>query len=91
MSSRFEYERSADVEIANLTEDMLDEIAGNVESYAFRLAPIDTGAMRRSIRVDSLPGSRQIGAAVDYSAFVEQGTRHMPAQPFLRPALYRTI
>ena len=89
MASRFEYERTADLAIAGLTEDMLDDVAEDVLSFAVRGAAVDTGAMRRSADIDSLPGSRQIGYRVPYSAFVENGTRHMAAQPSLAPALYR--
>lgn len=89
MARSFEYEQSAELHIADLTEAMLDDIADDVADFARRIAPVDTGDLRRNIDVDSLPGSRQIGSRVPYSAFVEQGTVNSPAQPFLRPALYR--
>lgn len=89
MASGFKRDRNAVATIKALTEDALDEIAADVETYAKRLAPVDTGAMKRSIRTDSTPGKREIGAAVDYSGFVERGTSRAPAQPFLSPALYR--
>jgi len=89
MAGGFRRDRSAVAKITALTEDALDEIAADVETYAKRLAPIDTGEMRSKIRTDSYPGRREIGAAVDYSEFVERGTSRQAAQPFLAPALYR--
>jgi len=89
VASGFRRDRNAVARIEALTEDALDEIAADVETFAKRLAPVDTGDMVRSIRTDVSPGKREIGAAVDYSEFVERGTSRAPAQPFLAPALYR--
>lgn len=89
MARGFQRDRNAVAKITALTEDALDEIAADIETVAGRLAPVDTGALRRSIRTDVSPGKREIGAAVDYSEFVERGTSRAPAQPFLSPALYR--
>lgn len=59
-------------------------VAARAQDYA----PVDTGALRASIRVDDVtPDSAQVSANTDYAAFVELGTSHMAAQPFLRPAL----
>jgi HK97 gp10 family phage protein len=70
--------------------------------YAQIYAPVDTGALQSSIRVERGGvglGWRQVrvraggyitnpktGKLVNYSNFVEYGTKHMPAQPFMRPA-----
>lgn len=65
---------------------------------AKRLCPVDTGALRRSIRDRwSMKGKnrvRQVIAAAPYAVFVEYGRRkyqRMDAQPFLRPALYGAV
>lgn len=62
-----------------------------VEGGAKRRAAVDTGRMRASINHevraegDDIVG--RVGTDVDYAIHVELGTRHMAAQPFLRPAL----
>lgn len=90
MPPAFRADPSARLKLAELTATALDEIAADVAAAAGRAAPVDTGAMRRSVRVESpSEGTRHIGAAVPYSIFVEKGTRRSPAQPFLAPALYR--
>lgn len=62
-----------------------------VESQAKRLCPVDTGRLRSSITHRLAHDSRGlyalVGSNVVYAPFVELGTRHMAAQPFLRPAL----
>lgn len=62
-----------------------------VESAAIRGCPVDTGRLRSSIthEVDrdseGLVGT--VGTNVEYAPYVEFGTSHNQAQPFLRPAL----
>lgn len=65
--------------------------AGFVADLARQLAPVDTGALRASIRVTpDQPALRMTvqagGGVVDYAAFVEYGTSRSPAQPFMTPA-----
>lgn len=52
------------------------------------LAPVDTGNMKRSIKMELTEGgfSGQAGPHTDYSAYVEYGTRFQAAQPFVKPA-----
>ena len=63
----------------------------DVQNRARALSPVDTGRLRSSIQ--SVPGVEdagpyvEIGTNVKYARFVEFGTRHARAQPFLRPAL----
>lgn len=62
-----------------------------VVNHAKELCPVDTGRLRGSIAyeigaVNGLPSAR-IGSNVEYAVYVELGTRHMSARPFLRPAL----
>lgn len=68
-----------------------------IEASAKQKCPVRTGALRRSIHtVLSNGGMRAVvGPSVDYSAYIEFGTRHMAARPYMRPAaeaeLPRTI
>jgi len=64
-----------------------------IAEEARRLAPVDTGALRESIHVEMSPGGTNgevvvgtSGGPEYYAMFVEFGTAHMPARPFLRPA-----
>lgn len=53
---------------------------------AVRNCPVLTGKLRKSIyyKVSSL--SYSVGAKAVYAGYVEWGTRHMEAQPYIRPA-----
>ncbi len=81
-------------EVANAVDDVkLDEVGDTVEQAAKELVPVETGALRDSIRhqvgtdaqgpyVDVIAGSEE----VDYAALVEFGSGHGPPQPFLSTA-----
>lgn len=61
------------------------------ETQSKRLAPWKTGRLRSSITHEVSRDDRGLygrwGTNVEYALFQEFGTRHMPAHPFLRPAL----
>lgn len=66
------------------------QITDEVYFTARSLAPVDTGEMIGTIRVtypDWKTGRVWVGS--DHWSFNEYGTRHMDAQPFMRPAIYR--
>lgn len=74
-----------------------------VESSAKGFAPVDTGRLRSSIRMNPGPDASAyvvcvqlvtstgaavtIGSDVEYAGYQELGTRYMPAHPYLRPGL----
>ena len=62
-----------------------------IEALAKRLCAVDTGRLRSSITHDLGVDGRglygMVGTNVEYAIFLEFGTRHMRARPFLRPAL----
>lgn len=74
--------------IARQTAAALETVGLLAEGYAKRKCPVDTGRLRNSIThtVDSTALEAFIGTNVEYAPHVELGTRHMDAQPFLRPA-----
>lgn len=78
-------------QITDSIESDLQRIGLGVQNDARRACPVDTGRLRSSIV--SVPGRDAvgpfvvIGTNVDYAPYVEYGTRHMGAQPFLRPAV----
>lgn len=66
----------------------LEEIGLLAENYAAKKCPVDTGNLRASIThaVDAGDNAVYIGTNVEYAPYVELGTSHQKAQPFLRPA-----
>lgn len=60
-------------------ERFLDRAAFAVEANAKRLAPVDTGHLRRSITTNKGYLSRKIGPGAPYGFYVEKGTSaHWP-------------
>lgn len=74
--------------IAKQTAAALETVGLLAEGYAKKKCPVDTGRLRNSIThmVDGTMLEVYIGTNVEYAPHVELGTRHMDAQPFLRPA-----
>lgn len=77
---------------------LLGRIADAIVRDAQRLVPVDTGRLEDGIEADSPSGgsvkvhSRRPDANPNREGvpvYVELGTRHMAAQPYLKPALYR--
>lgn len=64
----------------------LEKVGLLAEGYAKKKCPVDTGNLRNSIThlVDRY--DVYVGTNVEYAPYVEFGTRHMHAQPYLRPA-----
>jgi len=67
------------------------ESAERLRALMVEFAPIDTGALVASIRVQE--GAKGLvykvgpGAEIVYAEFVEFGTSNMAAQPYVRPAV----
>ena len=59
-----------------------------VEKKAKELAPFDTGWLSNNIYANVVAqGKAEVVSPVEYSIYLEYGTRFMMAQPFLFPAL----
>lgn len=76
---------------ADLFEDLTPSLQAAVDegvTYAQSVVPVDTGFLQSSIggQVNG-PEEAEIFATAEYAAYVEYGTIHMDAQPFLEPAL----
>lgn len=71
-------------------DELVEEIAGDVERRAVDAVPVDTGALRTSIQIEGATGSMQrqvkAGQGLDYAEDVEFGTDKAAAQPFMTPA-----
>lgn len=68
------------------------KVAVAVQGYALSIVPQDTGTLGRSIQVTPNLGTGpkpevRVTTDVFYAPFVEYGTKHMAAQPYLGPAL----
>lgn len=68
-------------------QEQLERWAMEVREYARALAPVRTGRLRNSIYAKTSGWTVEVGASAEYAIFVEFGTRHMQAKPFLRPAV----
>ena len=82
------------LEFAQRLPEAADQIAGetaqDIGTDAQSRAAVDTGYMRDHIEVSRTGlGAYEIHSAAGYSGFVEEGTRYMAAQPFMRPACER--
>ncbi len=66
----------------------LEEVGLAAEGYAKKACPVDTGRLRNSVTHLVQPSEKAvyIGTNVEYAPYVELGTAHMAAQPFLVPA-----
>lgn len=63
-------------------------LANEVLQSAQDLAPVQTGALKASLRVELAEGNAgRVSVNVDYWLFPEFGTSKMDAEPYLRPAL----
>lgn len=74
--------------------DSLDDMPGAgtkagqaVKQRAASGAPVDTGALARSVYAEAGPAEVVVGARERYAPFQEYGTATVPASPYLRPAL----
>lgn len=83
----------AELEAALLRQGQ--QIGAQIERRAKRLAPVDTGRLRSSIThtVEQTGDGVLVTvySDVEYAPYVEAGTRHQEAQPFLRPALHQVV
>ena len=59
-----------------------------MQEKAQRNAPVDTGHLKRSIRLETTDAgmTAEVQPTADYAPYVEYGTRFMEAQPYLKPA-----
>lgn len=68
-------------------QERLEHWAMEVREYARSLAPVRTGYLRSTIYATVKDWVAEIGAEASYAMFVEFGTRHMKARPYLYPAI----
>lgn len=68
--------------------EIVRRTALNIEAHAKRIVPVDTGNLKNSIQTAMEPDGleAEVGTAVEYGPYVEWGTSHQSAQPYLGPA-----
>ena len=73
--------------ITKVTPRFLEEAGVIVQGSAKRIAPVDSGNLKGSITREKFHDRAEVGTNVEYAEHVEYGTKHMTAQPYLRPAI----
>ena len=74
--------------VRRIVSDAIERGARLIEATAKGKAPVATGTLRRSIHTVLSNGglTATVGPSVEYAPYVEFGTRHRGARPFMRPA-----
>ena len=62
-----------------------------IEAGAKVAAPVDTGALRNSIQSETEKLRGRVSVGVEYGPYVEYGTVHQAAHPFLTPVAEEEI
>lgn len=96
MADRYREDPQAQSHLDDMMGDLLGRILDASETDAKRLVPILTGELRSKIGSRKLSATHgQVYADTEYAAAVESGhinarsKRHIAAQPYLRPAVYK--
>lgn len=76
---------------AKVLRPVTDAIADDAQRYV----PVLSGELLSTIHAEHLAGEGRvhcgdIGRGIDYHLYQEFGTSKMQAQPYMRPALYKT-
>ncbi|HMN13330.1 MAG TPA: hypothetical protein PKD55_13500 [Bellilinea sp.] len=58
----------------------------DIQASAQNNAPVKTGVLKGSIQAEVTEFSGIVSTSIEYGVYQEYGTRHMPAQQFMRPA-----
>lgn len=96
MASRYQEDPGAEREIVHLMGRLLDDVLPAIANDAKRYVPVLTGELRSKIGHEKLSDTHgRVYANTEYAAAVENGHvnarsgKHIPAQPYLRPAAYK--
>lgn len=89
--ARVDIESGWEAELNRVVDErLLTRICDEIAQDANRHAPVDTGRLSKSYHVTNVaPGVKRVQSGVEYAPDVELGTVNMPAQPHLRPAVYK--
>lgn len=69
-------------------KEIVKKRTAEMQNEAMHNAPVDTGTLKRNIRLMLLNGglAGTVISQADYSGYQEFGTRFMAAQPYMGPA-----
>ena len=65
----------------------LASLAADIKASARQKVPVKTGYLRSTIYAKVRDWVAEVGAEAAYALYVELGTRHMRARPYLYPAI----
>jgi HK97 gp10 family phage protein len=90
MRVRFEIDRAWQQHLEPQENAALEKLGDQILPDMQRHVPVRTGRLRASLDAEVQNGVLRVGSRdVDYSTDVELGTSTHPAEPYMRPALYR--
>ena len=82
-------------EVEEIGKDTAREVASTATDRMRSTVPVDTGNTKRSInfrtRRDAEGEFVEFGPGSPIARFIEYGTEHQPARPFIRPAIEQAI
>lgn len=77
-------------ELPRIVDRVLGDGAAEMVGTAQQIVPVDTGRLRSSLTMRRTGESAyEVYTDVEYSMFVEAGTRFQAAQPYMRPSYER--
>lgn len=75
-------------QVRQTVDAMLQKASLDIEAHAKAAAPVDTGFLKSSIKMEPVETLHyRVTAYAHYAIYQEFGTRFMPAHPFMRPAV----
>lgn len=99
MATRIVFEPGWEQHINGDVTELLERLGVEIEADAAAGCPVDTGHLRESLEHEVDGDTLRVGSNVSYAGYVEEGHRivawghdtgrYAPAQPYLKPALYR--
>ncbi len=74
--------------LPDAVDKSLERLADEIVADAKRLAPVRSGELRDSIKIEDVKkGEVTIVASADHAGYVEFGNSRVHARPFIRPAI----
>ena len=76
-------------QVEQAEQGVVKDLGSIVKKNARKFVPVDEGDLKKSLDMTLTDNGKvaEIGTTLDYGRYQEYGTRKMPPQPFLRPAL----
>lgn len=88
--TRFQVDPVGVARLGRVAPEVVRQVTEAVADDARRFVPVDTGDLKSTIEPEHLGRTGRVWVGTDHWIFPEYGTRYQKAQPYMRPALYRT-